>query len=131
MGCDLADCEKGTEHDDSIIVACFLERRTEGGTRIGVTAHGRTHAAATQSTLQLLGARAARLGVVLRRGPSAWAQLARWERDGDRVTPGQWFHGRVYERRCDLSPDGRLFVYFAAKHGRRPDPDRSRGPPQR
>jgi len=69
-------------------------------------------------------ARAARLGVVLRRGPSAWAQLALWERDGDRVTPGQWFHGRVYERRCDLSPDGRLFVYFAAKHGRRPDPER-------
>lgn len=35
---------------------------------------------------------------------------------------GHWFHGRVYGRRCDLSPDGRLFVYFAAKFGRRPDP---------
>ena len=59
------------------------------------------------------------VGVLLRRGPSAWAQLIHWERTSDAFTPGQWFHGRVYERRCDLSPDGRLFVYFAAKHGRR------------
>lgn len=66
-------------------------------------------------------ARAAPLAVVLRRGPSDWAQLTLWERDGDRFEPGQWFRGRVYERRCDLSPDGRLFVYFAAKHGRRRD----------
>lgn len=64
------------------------------------------------------------VGVILRRGPSAWAQLVAWDRRSDRFTPGQWFHGRVYERRSDLSPDGRLFVYFAAKHGRRgPDTD--------
>jgi len=68
-------------------------------------------------------ARDARVGAVLRRGPSAWAQLARWDRDTNQIEPGQWFHGRVYERRCDLSPDGRLFVYFAAKHGRRDDAD--------
>jgi len=30
------------------------------------------------------------------------------------MTPGAWFHGRIYERRCDLLPDGSLFVYFAA-----------------
>jgi hypothetical protein len=29
---------------------------------------------------------------------------------------GQWFKGRIYERRCDLSPNGRLLVYFAAKY---------------
>ena len=63
--------------------------------------------------------RKARAGVVLRRGPSDWAQLVQWDRETDEFTPGQWFHGRVYERRCDLSPDGTLFVYFAAKHGRR------------
>jgi len=61
------------------------------------------------------------LGVVLRRGPSAWAQLAVWDRRTDHFTPGQWFHGRVHERRCDLSTDGRLFVYFACKHGPRRD----------
>lgn len=61
--------------------------------------------------------RRAPVGVILRRGPSAWAQLIHWDRTSDRFTPGQWFRGRVYERRCDLSPDGRLFVYFAAKYG--------------
>ena len=27
---------------------------------------------------------------------------------------GQWFNGRIYEKRCDLSPDGELLIYFAA-----------------
>jgi hypothetical protein len=64
------------------------------------------------------------IAVILRRGPSAWAQLTQWDRNTDTFTPGQWFHGHIYERRCDLSPDGRLFIYFAAKHGRRDgDPD--------
>ena len=63
-------------------------------------------------------ARDAPVAVVLRRGPSEWAQLSLWDRANDRFTPGQWFHGRVYERRCDLAPDGSLFVYFAARHGR-------------
>ena len=46
-----------------------------------------------------------------------------WDRVGNGFTPGQGFRGRVYERRCDLSPDGRRFVYFAARHGPRRDPD--------
>lgn len=71
-------------------------------------------------------AREAPVGVVLRRGPSAWAQLIRWDRQTDAFEPGQWFHGRVYERRCDLSPDGRLLIYFASKQGRRRD-DRAIG----
>jgi len=58
-------------------------------------------------------------GVVLRRGPSAWAQLTLWQRDRDTFTHGQWLRGRVYERRCDLSPNGELFVYFAAKQSAR------------
>jgi hypothetical protein len=62
-------------------------------------------------------------GVILRRGPSEWAQLVHWDRRTDRFTPGQWFHGRIYERRCDLSPNGRYFIYFAAKYGRAGDPD--------
>ncbi len=61
--------------------------------------------------------------VVLRRGPGAWAQLTTWDRRDDSFRHGQWFHGRVYERRCDLSPDGELFVYFAAKHAPRDDGD--------
>jgi hypothetical protein len=73
--------------------------------------------------LSVFPARDAPIGAILRRGPSEWAQLTRWHRDADTFEPGQWFHGRVYERRCDLSPDGRLFIYFAAKHGPRRDDD--------
>lgn len=61
-------------------------------------------------------ARNAPTAVVLRRGPSDWAQLSVWNRLDDSVQHGQWFHGRVYGRRCDISPDGRLFVYFAARY---------------
>jgi hypothetical protein len=41
--------------------------------------------------------------------------VLRWWLDDDRLEPGQWFKGRIYERRCDLSPDGDLLIYFAAK----------------
>ncbi|HEX2256496.1 MAG TPA: hypothetical protein VHG92_07320 [Afifellaceae bacterium] len=77
----------------------------------------------TPCRLSVFLAREAPVGVILRRGPSAWAQLTRWERRSDTFEPGQWFHGRVYERRCDLSPDGQLFIYFAAKHWRTADED--------
>ena len=30
---------------------------------------------------------------------------------------GAWFHGTLYPRRCDLSPDGQLLYYFALKGG--------------
>jgi len=62
-------------------------------------------------------AQAAPKAVILRRGPSDWVQLSVWHTDSDRLEPGQWFRGRVYERRCHLSPDGELLVYFANKIG--------------
>lgn len=68
-------------------------------------------------------AREAPVAAILRRGPNEWAQLTSWHRDTDNFEHGQWFHGRVYERRCDISPDGTLFVYIAAKQGPRHDPD--------
>jgi hypothetical protein len=68
-------------------------------------------------------AREAPIGVVLRRGPSAWARLSVWHTDTDAFKHGQWFRGRVYERRCDVSPDGALFVYFARKSTNRPPRD--------
>jgi hypothetical protein len=42
--------------------------------------------------------------------------LLTWDTATDAVTPGQWFKGRIYEHRCDLSPSGDKLVYFAAKH---------------
>jgi len=63
-------------------------------------------------------ARVASVAVVLRRGPASWAQLTLWDTLRDELTPGAWFRGRIYEPKCDLSPDGQLFVY-AAFQGRR------------
>jgi hypothetical protein len=63
-------------------------------------------------------AREAPVAVVLRRGPSPWYHVALWHTDTDRIEPGAWFKGRIYEERCDLSPDGTLFLYFALKGSR-------------
>jgi len=41
----------------------------------------------------------------------------RWDLDRLTITPGAWFHGTLYPRRGDISPDGRLFGYFALKKG--------------
>jgi hypothetical protein len=56
--------------------------------------------------------------VVLRRGPSSWTQLILWETRGDVFTEGAWFRGRIYEDKCDLSPDGQLFLYAAFQGSR-------------
>jgi hypothetical protein len=57
--------------------------------------------------------------VLFRRGPTLRTELVRWDTSRDTFEAGQWLHGRVYTRRCGLSPDGALLVYFAAKHGSR------------
>ncbi|MGI9409780.1 MAG: hypothetical protein ACR2OV_06885 [Hyphomicrobiaceae bacterium] len=65
-------------------------------------------------------ARDGRSAAVLRRGPSKQVQLIRWWLGSDTFEEGQWFKGRIYERRCDLSPSGERFVYFAQDFGRSP-----------
>jgi hypothetical protein len=60
-------------------------------------------------------ARNAPTAVVFRRGPSKWVQVLKWDTDKDTFEAGQWFHGRIYERRSDLSPDGSMLLYFAQK----------------
>src|SRR5438105_1108768 len=59
-------------------------------------------------------ARKSRRAVILRRGPSKQVALIAWDRQRDSFEVGQWFKGRIYERRCDLSPDASRFLYFAA-----------------
>ncbi len=73
----------------------------------------------TPCRLYVFLAREAPTAVVLRRGPSAWAHLTVWRTRDDTFEHGQWFKGRVYEDRCDLPPDGRLFLYFAHKESAR------------
>ena len=66
--------------------------------------------------LYALLAREARNAVIFRRGPSKQVLLLGWDLRTDRLREGQWLKGRIYERRCDLSPSGELLVYFAANH---------------
>jgi hypothetical protein len=60
-------------------------------------------------------ARAARVAVVLRRGPSKQVEMLRWDLARDTIERGQWLSGRIYNERCGLSPRGDLLVYFAGK----------------
>lgn len=69
-------------------------------------------------------ARDAPVGVVLRRGPSDWVRLSRWNTVDDSFEHGQWMRNRVYERRSDLSPDGSLFVAFVRGSGPDTGPER-------
>ncbi|MGZ5970150.1 MAG: hypothetical protein ACXWP4_20910 [Polyangiales bacterium] len=58
--------------------------------------------------------------MILRRGPSDWYQVIQWDTARDVFTEGAWFKGRIYEERCDVSPDGQLLLYFC--HGGRSRP---------
>lgn len=63
-------------------------------------------------------AREAPIGVILRRGPAPWYHVILWHTDTDEFEHGAWFKGRIYEERCDLSPDGQVFLYFALQGSR-------------
>ncbi len=66
---------------------------------------------------------ASNMAAILRRGPSKWVRLLAWNTADDTIIAGSWFHGRIYENGCSVSPDGTLFAYFATKY----DGPKSRG----
>ncbi len=72
--------------------------------------------ASAQVRLYAILARRSPIAVIFRRGPSKSVLLIRWDTSNDRFEHGQWLKGRIYERRCDLSPDGDLLLYFAANY---------------
>jgi hypothetical protein len=63
--------------------------------------------------LHVLLARDAKIGLVIRRGPSNSVCTLLWDRIQDTFELGQWMRARIYERRSDLSPNGGWFIYFA------------------
>jgi hypothetical protein len=77
------------------------------------------HHSTSPARLFVLLARSAPVGVILRRGPSDWVQMIQWHTKTDVFKQGQWFHGRIFEHRCDLSADGKFFAYCAYKPGNR------------
>jgi hypothetical protein len=56
--------------------------------------------------------------VILRRGPSAWYHIIQWDTVQDTFVHGAWIKGRIYEEKCDVSPDGRLLLYFVHQGSR-------------
>jgi hypothetical protein len=71
--------------------------------------------------LYCIPATAADVVAVVRRGPTAWCRLGRWDVAAGTYEPGAWLRGTIYPERCDLSPDGRYFAYFALKASARWD----------
>jgi hypothetical protein len=67
--------------------------------------------------LHILTATETDYAVILRRGPTRQVASIGWHRGTDSFELGQWLHGRIYEHRSDLSPDGRHLIYFAGKGG--------------
>ena len=63
--------------------------------------------------IHILLASDASIGLVIRRGPSKSVATMLWNRRNDTFELGQWLKGRIYERRSDLSPDGKHLIYFA------------------
>src|SRR5438477_9082616 len=64
-------------------------------------------------------AAAAPIVAVLRRGPSDWCHVGRWDVARGVYEPGSWLRASLYPQRCDLSPDGRWLCYFTLKGGAR------------
>lgn len=74
---------------------------------------------ATSASPRLYGIPAAEAPVVavMRRGPTDWWHLGRWDTERDIFESGAWFRGALYPQKCDLSPDGRWLAYSALKVG--------------
>lgn len=56
---------------------------------------------------------------VLRRGPSAWANIGRWDTQARTYERGARLRGTIYHQRSDLSPDGRFLCYMAMSNPQR------------
>ncbi|MBK9584707.1 MAG: hypothetical protein KA099_12725 [Alphaproteobacteria bacterium] len=56
------------------------------------------------------------IAIVFRRGPSKKVCSYLWDLKKDKFKLGQWLKGRIYERRADISPDGKHIIYFAANN---------------
>ena len=51
--------------------------------------------------------------IVIRRGPSKHTCVFSWDRTKNTFEVAQWLKGRIYERRSDICPSGKYWIYFA------------------
>jgi len=59
---------------------------------------------------------AGRVAAVIQTLPRKWWRLGRWDLVSGKYEEGAWFRGKLFPQRCDVSPDGRWFSYFAFKN---------------
>jgi hypothetical protein len=100
--------------DNSMPVA--TDRQDDAGDDVRRNIGQSTPPRLASTRLYVLLARTAPVGVVFRRGPSKHVLALSWDIQRHEFRVGQWFKGRIYERRCDLSPSGEKLIYFAAKY---------------
>ncbi|MCH9655770.1 MAG: hypothetical protein K0U86_13970 [Planctomycetes bacterium] len=70
-------------------------------------------AATFPARVHILIARNSSDAVVIRRGPARKTCIIGWDRKQNTFTVGQWLKGRIYERRSDIAPPGKHWIYFA------------------
>lgn len=58
------------------------------------------------------------VAVILSRGPTDWYHVIQWEMRRHLFTHGAWIKGRIYEEKCGLSLDGKLFLYSVLQASR-------------
>lgn len=51
--------------------------------------------------------------IVIRCGPAKHTCIIGWDRNQNSFSVGQWLKGRIYERRSDIAPSGKYWIYFA------------------
>lgn len=67
----------------------------------------------TPARLHVIPALRSDKALILRRGPTRHVASMLWDRKTGVLELGQWLSGRIYEHRCDLSPDARHMIIFA------------------
>lgn len=68
--------------------------------------------------LTILVAKNAPIALILRRKPTKWYHLIKWDLTNNQLEHGAWFKGRLHENSCDISPDGQYFLYKAFQGNR-------------
>lgn len=63
--------------------------------------------------IHLLPAKTAPYVIVIRRKPTKWFHVMRWNTSTDEIEHGSWFNGHLYAKRSDVSFDGQWMVYLA------------------
>ena len=53
--------------------------------------------------------------LVIRRGPTKVVGFIGFDFKTQQCKEGQWLKGRIYSRRCDLSPDGNYIAIYICK----------------